>query len=65
MNEEDKQKLRAKLRARISEKQIGRSDKKQQKQVLKDTLKKMGIDTEEFMKNLEIVNRGQKQQAKK
>ena len=62
MNEDEKKKLRQKLRSRIAEKQIDRSGKKQQKQVLKDTLKTIGIDSEEFMKNLEIVNRAQNQQ---
>ena len=65
MNEEEKQKLHQKLQSRISEKRITRYSKEQKKKVIVDTLKTMGIDSEEFMKNLDIVNNEQKRQSSK
>ena len=59
----DKEELRQKLLSRLSEMKISRSGKKVKKAVLEDTLKTVGIDVEEFKKNLEIVSKAQKQKS--
>jgi len=61
MDKQELKELRQKLRSRISEQKITRSGRKQKKKVLKDTLASLGVDSEEFMKNLEIMNKAQKQ----
>ena len=50
-------KLRAKLKAKISEKKISRGNKKQKDRVLTDTFREHGIDREEFLKNIEVLKR--------
>jgi hypothetical protein len=49
--------LRAKLRAKIGEDRIKRSSKKQKDEILKTTLKDMGIDKEQMQKDMEAVKK--------
>jgi hypothetical protein len=49
--------LRAKLRAKIGEDRIKRSSKKQKDEILKTTLKDMGIDKDQMQKDMEAVKK--------
>ena len=49
--------LRAKLRAKIGEDRIKRSSKRQKDEILKTTLKDMGIDKEKMQKDMEAVKK--------
>ena len=49
--------LRAKLRAKIGEDKIKRSNKKQKDEILRTTLKDMGIDKEKLQKDMEAVKK--------
>ena len=49
--------LRAKLRAKIGEDRIKRSSKKQKDEILRTTLKDMGIDKEQMQKDMEAVKK--------
>lgn len=51
----DQKELRNMLRAKIAEKKIERSDKKQKEKILEKTLKNIGIDKDQFKKDLEKV----------
>ena len=50
-----KQELKNLLRAKIAEKKITRSNKTNKETVLYDTLGKLGINKEEFKKDLENI----------
>jgi predicted DsbA family dithiol-disulfide isomerase len=52
-----RQELRKKLRDRIGEKQIKRSNKENKEKVLTQTLESMGIDKERFKKDLEALQK--------
>lgn len=49
--------LRAKLRAKIGEDRIKRSSKKQKDEILKTTLKDIGIDRDQMKKDMEAVKK--------
>ena len=49
--------LRAKLRAKIGEDRIKRSSKKQKDEILKTTLKDMGIDKDQMQTDMEAVKK--------
>ena len=49
--------LRSKLRAKIGEDRIKRWSKKQKDEILKTTLKDMGIDKDKMQKDLEAVKK--------
>ena len=49
--------LRAKLRAKIGEGRINRSNKRQKDEILKTTLKDMGIDKVKMQKDMEAVKK--------
>jgi hypothetical protein len=52
-----KEDLRKKLRDRIGEKKINRNKKQSKETILKNTLAKMGIDSEKLKEDLEKVNK--------
>ena len=54
---QSREELRAKLRAKIQEKKIGRSSRQCQEHVIDESLRKAGIDKDEFRKNLEIFQK--------
>ncbi len=51
-----RQKLKAKLREKIGEKSIGRCTNRAKKEILFSQLKKVGVDVEEFKKNMDILS---------
>ena len=55
--QENLQKLRDKLRAKIGENQIKRCNKVVKKQILTKTFKKMGIDEEKLMQDIEELKK--------
>ena len=55
--EENKLKLRNKLREKIEEKKISRQDKNTKQKIFDETLAKTGIDKEELNKNIKILRK--------
>ena len=55
--EKNRQELRQKLRAKIDEKKIGRTNKENKDKILTDTLKSMGIDKERLIQDLETMKK--------